>query len=44
MSAVKDWKLVWANFSGDLFEDMYTEEEATILFEHKKMTSTQVEK
>jgi hypothetical protein len=40
---IKDYKLVWYNFSGDMFEDMYTEEEANILFEHKQMTSSQVE-
>ena len=43
MKNIKDWKLVWTNFSGDMFSDMYTEEEANILFENKKMTSTQVE-
>lgn len=43
METIKDWKLVWTNFSGDMFYNMYTEEEAFILFENKKMTSSQVE-
>lgn len=43
MQPIRDTKLVWYNFSGDEFSDMYTEEEANILFENKKMTSTQVE-
>jgi len=42
-TTIKDWKLVWTNFSGDMFSDMYTEEEANILFENKKMSSAQVE-
>lgn len=40
---VRDWKLVWTNFSGHTFSDMYTEEEANILFENKQMCNTQVE-
>jgi hypothetical protein len=43
MQQLKNWKLRWTNFSGHTFEDMYTEEEANILFENRKMTSTQVE-
>lgn len=43
ISEAKTWKLRWTNFSGHTFEDMYTEEEANILFENKKMTSVQIE-
>ncbi len=40
---MKNWILRWTNFSGDTFEDSYTEEEANILFDNKMMTSTQIE-
>jgi hypothetical protein len=40
---MKDWQLRWYSFCGDEFMGMYTEHEAYILFENKKMTSTQVE-
>lgn len=43
ISAAKTWKLRWTNFSGHTFEDMYTEEEANILFDNKCFSSTQVE-
>lgn len=43
MQPIRDTKLVWTNFSGDSFWGMYTMEEAYILFENRKMTSTQVE-
>lgn len=40
---LKAFKLRWRNFSGDWFEDMYTEHEANVLFENKMMTSTEIE-
>lgn len=43
MNAIKDYKLVWYNFSGDVFFDMYTEDEAYTLYDNKKVTSVQVE-
>lgn len=40
---MKSYTLRWTNFSGDTFEDVYTEEEANILFECRKITSTRIE-